>query len=359
MIRKLHLKADKQLGDIQRELPFSLVNPENASTIKTKFLRRAYSPEFTYAEKPDIDRIQEKLAAIKCGRTKRGKLLASEQEMLTQKAEMIQSIGTVDFAKKAKTIYGTPDKKLISRAEEFLELPAAKKDEKIRADAVRRTMKHTFKLLGFQYAITRGNLVASAQVMPGKRQVQLRSKERFGRLYTYRLAVHEIATHALRAENGRQQGLGIFLRGTPKYLATEEGLAAYNEERAGVMTTDILRNYAGRVIAIHMAEKQTFMEIYQDLRSHFTKAAAFKLALRVKRGLPDGEHLGSCPKDHVYLKGYLDIKDYVSRGEDLRSLYMGKIGLEDLKDWEKRLEKPKYIPEPVIEWVRNELLKIG
>ena len=58
----------------------------------------------------------------------------------------------------------------------------------------------------------------------------------------------------------------------------------------------------------------------------------------------------------MYLQGYLAIKDYVAAGNDLKPLYAGKIALEDVDKLSGKLEEPKYIPEPVIEWVRQKKL---
>ncbi len=356
MVRKLHLRADAALANIQRELSFSLINPDNVDAIKKKFLRKPYNPEFTYADKPDTKRIREELENIKCGRTLLGRLLNEEREELLKKCDLIEAIGTTRVTNTCNEVYGKPDKKLVAKAQELLALTTSPKDIKIRYEETRAIMRETFKLLGFSYTIKKTQLITSAALNPTKRVLELKKKERFGRLYAYRLAVHEIATHALRAENGRQHEITLFSRGLPGYLATEEGMAAYNEERAGVMTTDILRNYAGRVMAIHLAETRDMVGTYQALKKYFDKEAAFKLALRAKRGLPSGEELGGCTKDHVYLSGYLAIKEYVAQGGDLKPLYAGKIGLEHIKKYGKKLPEPKHIPEPVIEWVRHTLL---
>lgn len=356
MVRKIHLRADAALANIQKELPFSLVNPDNTDQIEKKFLRKPYNPEFTYADKPDTARIREELKKIKCGRSALGKILQKEKEELQKKCVFTDAIGTKNIFAASTDVYGKPDNKLVSRAKALLELSASPKDMKIRYEETRQIMRETFKLLGFTYSIKKTELVTSAALNPTRRRLELRKKERFGRLYAYRLAVHEIATHALRAENGRQHELTIFSRGTPGYLATEEGFAAYNEERAGVITTDILRNYAGRVYAVHLAEKNDLVNTYKALREHFTKKSAFKLALRAKRGVAHGEDLGGCTKDYVYLAGYLAIKDYVAQGGSLKPLYAGKIGLDDIDTIGKHLPEPKHIPEPVIEWVRHTLL---
>jgi hypothetical protein len=107
---------------------------------------------------------------------------------------------------------------------------------------------------------------------------------------------------------------------------------------------------------VHLAETHTFVEAYKELLAHFDKKEAFTLILRAKRGLDNGESRGGCTKDFAYLQGYLKIKEYVSEGKDLKELYKGKISIDDIKLLQGKLPEPQYIPEGVIEWVRQKKL---
>ncbi len=358
-MRKKVLQADHILAQAQRQMPFTTVNPDNADEIKKRFLKKPYEPEFTYGSKPDLTEVQEQLQNLKTGGFFYGNLLEEERKHLLEKAEMIQAINTPHFTKHSINVYGLPSEELVEQAKQFLELQPAKEEENIPYKEVQELMKQTFQKLGFTYAIRRKAMVSSAYLSNSQRQLHLKKQARFSKAYAYRLAVHELATHALRAENGREQKLGIFVRGTPNYLATEEGLAAYNEERAGVMNPNILRTYAGRVLAVHLAQNHTFKETYKHLLNYFLQETAFTLTLRAKRGVAHGEELGGCTKDYVYLQGYIAIKQYVAQGNSLKPLYTGKISLQDLDRFSglHALQEPKYIPEPVIEWVRQEQLK--
>ena len=136
--------------------------------------------------------------------------------------------------------------------------------------------------MGLKYRIHSTDMVTSARLDTVGRLLELKKRERFNLDYFKRLIVHEIGTHALRTENGLLQKLSIFKNGFPGYLGTEEGLAAYNEFRSGVMSNSILRNYAGRVIAVHTAEKSDFTTTYKELRKFFSTTMAWKLTLRAK-----------------------------------------------------------------------------
>ncbi len=353
-MRKRLLQADALLGSLSNQLPFSAVNPDNASRIRSRFLKKPFEPVFSYGDLPSCSPIIDSLASLRCGSWTYGRLLEQERLFLLKKAALTEAIGTPAFGKHSVSVYGLPSKALVDRAYELLTLDPVVEDAKMSYVSVRKLLAETFKKLGFRYAIRRKNMVASALLDNNKKVLHLCEKTRFSKTFAYRLATHEIATHALRAENGQLQKLSLFTRGTPEYLATEEGLAAYNEERAGVMTPNILRSYAGRVIAIHLSQTLSFTEVFSELSKFFPPKDSYTLTLRAKRGLAHGSDLGACTKDYLYLDGYFQIKKYVSNGGDLRDIYAAKISISEAKKLRSKLIPAKHIPEPVIEWVRHE-----
>lgn len=70
--------------------------------------------------------------------------------------------------------------------------------------------------------------------------------------------------------------------------------------------------------------------------------AAFQTTLKVKRGLEDTSKKGAFTKDLVYFAGYLEIKDFVSKGGDIKNLYYGKYSLDDLE----LIKQVPYLVEP-------------
>jgi len=120
----------------------------------------------------------------------------------------------------------------------------------------------------------------------------------------------------------------MFEFGFPWYLDTEEGFAAYNEFKCGLLSPKILRNYAGRVIANHLSLSNSFSRVYNHLLEYFTRQDAWNLTLRSKRGLTNTALPGAFTKDHLYLKGFLKVKEFADSGGDMKKLYVGKIGIE-------------------------------
>ena len=124
------------------------------------------------------------------------------------------------------------------------------------------------------------------------------------------------------------QPLRICKCGFAGYLETEEGLAAYHEYKAGLMTNSILRTYAGRTLAVHYSLEYDFKDTYKKLCKFFKPKAAWKLTLRAKRGT-DPKKPGAFTKDCVYLRGFLKLYEF-AKTNDIRELYIGKIGIQDL-----------------------------
>ncbi|GAG24501.1 unnamed protein product, partial [marine sediment metagenome] len=159
------------------------------------------------------------------------------------------------------------------------------------------------------------------------------------------LAIHEVGVHVLRAANGYRQPLKIFAIGLPTYLSTEEGLSMYFEEITGNTNNEMLRNYAARVVAVDsLLRDLTFRKTFEKLKSYnFSDEQAWNLTLRAFRG-------GGYIRDHVYLEGYIQVKDFAQKKGDFKALYVGKIGIKDLtlvKDLLKKgiLREAKYIPK--------------
>jgi hypothetical protein len=147
--------------------------------------------------------------------------------------------------------------------------------------------------------------------------------------------------------NGYRQHYEVFSTDAiPGYLPTEEGLAALHEKKAGCLTNNRLRRFAGRVIAVSMALKGSFRDVFNELCKFFPPKEAFEMTVRVKRGLKDTSAAGGFIKDHVYLEGKLALEEFIAKGKDITPLYAGKIGLEQIGMVEEGiLLPPTYLPK--------------
>lgn len=347
MVTQRHIKLDHFFHHISISLEFSRINPINERSARQTFMKTKQNPQFNYDPyDPYLSTMQAVLKEIHLDDTPVGLLLDAKRKELIQKIDLMQSIGTPLMPRMSAKLYTPPNEKLVEHAYELLKLPAAEKSINIKRQEARAMIKTAFKELGFKWRIATKEMVTSARVNPLTRTLELRKKERFSRRYVQRLIAHELGIHALRAENGSLQPLRIFLHGTAGYLEVEEGLAAYAEDYCGLMSTSILRNYAGRVIAIAYAQNHDFVQTYKHLRKFFNEKTAWKIALRVKRGLTDTSVPGAFTKDAIYLRGYRRIKRFVKRGGDISQLMVGKISIKDLEmvEYIPDVKPPKYLP---------------
>ena len=114
--------------------------------------------------------------------------------------------------------------------------------------------------------------------------------------------------------------------GLPDYEELQEGLAELAEYLTGGLTGPRLRMLAARVLAANMiAEGAGFTEVFRELDdTHgFTQKTAFNITLRIFRG-------GGLLKDMVYLRGLLQLLEYLGGGGAFEPLLLGKFGADHL-----------------------------
>jgi len=340
---------DYRLQRVINPVSFFDVNPINIDTEKALVMKDPdYEPYFIYPRpKYDFDKVQDELNAIDDHDSELGALLSQKRDLFIMKCEMLRNRGTPKFSVFARKVYGMPKVKVLEHAISFLSLESEKEPKTIDAAKATGMLQAEVNHYGFDYAVSEKMMSASAMVLVAKQRIYVKKGTEFSENFIRRLVIHEIGTHVLRAENGREQPFMIFFHGMPNYLATEEGLAVVNEERFGLLNNENLKNYAARAIAVQMAMGKSFSKVYNYLLDFFPPNTAFKLALRAKRGIADTSKPGGCPKDYVYIDGYIRVKEYLDKGGDLDKLYIGKVGLEHLStiDEIQGLKKPKFLPK--------------
>ncbi|MGK9120648.1 flavohemoglobin expression-modulating QEGLA motif protein [Olivibacter jilunii] len=137
----------------------------------------------------------------------------------------------------------------------------------------------------------------------------------------FALIQHEIGTHVVTYYNGKAQPLKLFYIGVPGYEQLQEGLAVFSEYLCGGLTNQRMRILAARVVAVNsMITGNSFVDTFFLLTDKylFTPEAAFHITMRVYRG-------GGLTKDAVYLKGLLNLIEYIKQGNDIAPLLIGKI----------------------------------
>ncbi len=340
---------DFNLQKIINPVTFFDVNPINIDQEKELVMQdQDYNPFFIYGRpKFNFDKVQQELHAVEDHDSTLGSLLAQKRDIYIDKCEMLANRGSPKFTVFAKKVYDLPTMDVLEKAIGFLSMESEKEEKNIPSPKAVNILQAEIKHYGFDYRVSEKNMSASAMVLVAKKKIFIKDKFSFSDNFVKRLIIHEIGTHVLRAENGREQPFMIFFHGLPNYLATEEGLAVVNEERFGLLNNENLKNYAARAIAVRMAMNKKFSDIYNYMLEFFPPNTAFRIALRAKRGIADTSRPGGCPKDFVYIDGYLKVKDFLEKGGNLNDLYVGKIGIEHLDEINdiKGLSPAKHLPK--------------
>ena len=322
--------VDREIAFVHRKIRVSCTQPINAGIEKAKILKdKTYDPQLGFGvHQNDLSELREKLSKLKIDNSTLGKVLDARRVELLKIIEMLKAVGSDSFSQKAISVYGRPDKELISKVKKFLELEVKEREFKYDTISSIKGFLESLLGLGFKWTVMEKEMLVGASFNIASRIIYINKNRKFSDHDLRRLIVHEIGTHIMRAENAMKQKYKIFLIGFPGYLATEEGLAVYNEERAGLLSNEVLKNYAGRVMAVELSLKNSFSTVYNELCEYFPKEQAWILALRSKRGISDTSKPGAYTKDHLYLKGWYDVKNFVKKGGRVEDLYIGKIGVE-------------------------------
>jgi uncharacterized protein (TIGR02421 family) len=323
-------KVDRDLALIHNKIRISVLGPVNSSEeMKKMFKDNNYNPKFKYGSSiRNYKRIEKHLLSLKTDDTVYGKLLKTKIKELHNMLNMIRSVGKKEFTKHSIKTYGKPDKSLLDEANSILSSDEEEVWNRYSRLSMTKKFMDNFALRNLDWKVKEKEMVAGATFNVKNKTLFINSNRDYSENDVKRLVVHEIGTHIIRSENANKQGYKMFKFGFPGYLSTEEGLAAYNEFCAGLLTPRILKNYAGRVLANHLSLKSSFSAVYNHLLEKFPKGDAWTLTLRAKRGLKDSSKPGAFTKDHLYLKGFLKVKKFAENGGDMRKLYVGKVGVE-------------------------------
>ncbi len=159
------------------------------------------------------------------------------------------------------------------------------------------------------------------------------------------LLQHEVGTHILTYWNARTQPFQLLTSGLAGYEELQEGLAVLAEYLLHGLNRARLRILAARVVAARaLTDGASFIDTFRLMRDEyaFDAQTAFSLTMRIHRG-------GGLIKDAIYLRGFLRLLEYISRGNDPARLLIGKFGfnliavIDELR-WRGVLQKPPLQP---------------
>lgn len=309
----------------------ALLNPTNLAEERKKFFASTdYNPQFTYkktdfpllAFKDDLERyLQEPQDDDK----RISNLVQERVRELLLWLRLHEQKGKEGFTDISLRLYGRPSTRLLQEAKKALAgtVETCPIDRVLSATDVLPQMEKALRKEGLDWEVVlKDDMIARMHIIKGK-ELRIKKDARFSEFDVKKLIVHEIQTHARRFKNGQIQDNSIFETGTAHFLETEEGLATFNEDKAGLLSARVKRNLAARVLAVDKALVGSFSDVYELLESLVGEDKAFELAVNVKRGLFDTSKPGAFTKAYVYFSGWQKVKALSE--EDRKYLSVGKI----------------------------------
>ncbi|MBW7944039.1 DUF1704 domain-containing protein [Patescibacteria group bacterium] len=157
---------------------------------------------------------------------------------------------------------------------------------------------------------------------------------------------HEVQTHLLRNLNQKKQGWKLDRENHDhQILRTEEGLAVLHSTLA--LEEPLLWRPAAYYIAVWLGLQYGFSQMFAELKSlGFDDSFAWRLCIRIKRGLTDTSQSGGNTKDLCYLEGALQMWQWLTDpSHNPADLYIGKVYIEELEHKLKEVRtKHVYLP---------------
>jgi len=347
---------DKQLSEIQNQYQFLLlISPINTMEAKAQFTANNYTtnPKFLYRLLPiDPDHLKESLFKIDI-RSIEDPTLAflytDKREEIEKQITMLKERGTKNFMFSSIRLYSSVDKELYETAKFLLKEIEPEDNSDARwvdchelAAKCREEIEYYKKFYPeMESKVEVKHDIVGMLVSKGQLYIGESFKVPENRVDP--LVHHEIGTHVLTYFNGKAQPFGQLSTGFADYEELQEGIAVLAEYLVGGLTGDRLRLLAARVVAGHtLTEGYNFEETFRELTQTYNldKEAAFQVTARIHQG-------GGCTKDIIYLRGLIQLIDYLKEGGELEPLFIGKIALKHVPLMEELKMRGILKPSPL------------
>jgi len=246
------------------------------------------------------------------------------------------------YASKVLQKYGLPKDDYLARALTYLRDHPLNQQvtlvgEALRLDELAEILRDLCVKLGIAPITLQTNQTQNSRfMMVNANTLSVRWPARVTRSEFMGVLDHEIQTHLLRRLNEQKQPwYQDKSRRNKLWKMTEEGLATYNSKDK--IDPD-LRQAAWLYRLVDLAAHADFITVYREnIVAGFGREKAFTNTLRVKRGVCDTSQPGGFTKDLVYWEGYWLVADYLrDPAHDIKDLYWGKVGIEELEDLRAR-----------------------
>jgi uncharacterized protein (TIGR02421 family) len=334
------LEIDRQLSEIETAYQFLwLVSPANIRHIKDTFFESNYEkvPHYHYRLLPfDPDVLKRKLYNLKIEEIDDPALsyiFREKREELDLQISMLTKRDSDSFFYNSMMLFGKVSHDLHLQAEKVLKEVPEEEDQDfksiMKAEDFQALARREFDYFREQDPNFTSKIHIRDDVnvlMVSQGELYLPSDYKLNANETRALIQHEVGTHILTYYNGNQQPLKLLSIGLTDYDTLQEGLAVLSEYLVGGLTANRMRTLAGRVVAasarMHGAD---FQEIFRLLCNDYSLQPhrSFNITSRIMQG-------GGFTKDISYLKGLVQLKEYLEEGGELAPLLTGKFALEHM-----------------------------
>ncbi|WP_281950717.1 flavohemoglobin expression-modulating QEGLA motif protein [Nitrosophilus kaiyonis] len=334
VVTKVVKTIDTDLANIEDSFDFLLqATPVNLEEAWNEFKNSGFSkkPTFHYRPKPfDPSIIKRDLFSLPIEYIEDPTLteiFSEKLDELDKKISMLKDRDTKNFFYGSMQVYGEIEKNLLDTALEILNLTKNYNesiDEYVDAyefsEYAKKEIEDYKKIFPKFNAVVelREDIVSSAMVSNHKFLIYKYAKFPKNRIKA--LLNHEIGTHILTYFNGLYQPFKQLHTGLKGYDEMQEGLAVLSEYLCGELGIKRIKILAARVLAAQsLIDDYDFVKTFNLLKSYnFADKTAFSITTRVYRG-------GGLTKDAIYLRGFIDILEYIKDGGEIEPLYIGKI----------------------------------
>lgn len=344
---------DDQLASIDGKIKLLFyLRPLNLDEEKKKFFQDfSYNPQFVYPElRYDPHELKKELLNIIFDDSPVGILFFKKSKEIQKKIDLHMSRGQQSFTLNSIELFGKPSKDDLLAAENVMK---GNKKEEEKEDIGAMEAKQMFTKIFNDYGLSswkvemKENLVTNC-VAGKNNHLYLKKDAKFTSDRIKSLIIHEIETHILTAENGKYQPYKLFNIGFADYLETQEGLALYNVKMRG-LENEFDRVYkAALVKSTEMAMQMSFAELFLKLlKMGLSQSRAYRICVKLKRGLLDTSIPGAFTKDQLYFIGEKKVEGFIKEGGKIEDLYMGKFNLQDLEYIKKipGVRQPEFLPK--------------
>jgi len=357
--------VDRQLAEISSQFKFLLqVTPINLERCWHEFQASEFqqAPQFQYRPLgTDPLPLKRRLLNIKTEQIEDpvlAHLFQQTQDELDRQITMLADVGTSRFLPGSLQVFGGVSPSLLELAQQILQQVSKQVEEgadQVTANgfadqATREIEWYRTQAPAFSaQAIIREDMYSGLLSTGGNLLIGRETKLASRRVEA--LLQHEVGTHLVTYYNGQSQPMRLLKVGLAGYDGLQEGLAVLSEYLVGGLSHGRLRTLAARVVATHlMIRGSSFAETYRELTENhsFEARTAFTITARVYRG-------GGLTKDAIYLRGLVEIIDFIRRGGDLNLLLVGKLAADHIPIIRELLSRsilrqpplrPRYLDDP-------------